>query len=244
MVKRNQNGSFKRAWRGRAFTLIEVLVATSILMLLMLMIFSIVGSTGKLWKETENKVGTFKEVRAALETINRRLSQATLNAYYDAYSYDEKQFCTSVTPTAVPQTYFRRSDLHFISGRSSDLLHQTFPSPTHCLFFQAYLGFTENPSELGSGELNAYLNSCGYYIEYGKDSSLPLFLQKSTKASLQRYRYRLMEFLEPTEKMSVYETPADSSPMAQRWFSNKISNTSHPYSRVLAENVIAFIVFP
>ena len=115
--------------------------------------------------------------------------------------------------TFVPVTYERQSELRFFCGPSSaptvkagiQPITATYAStvsgtetqwPSHCLFFQAPLGYTETGNYSG---LNNLVNTWGYYIEYASssDSQPPFVATPST-------RFRLMELMEPSECLSVY----------------------------------------
>ena len=67
----------RTGWRG-GFTLLEVLVSIAILAMLMVLVAAIFNSSSRLWKSAETKVSAFQSARAAVETISRRLGQATL----------------------------------------------------------------------------------------------------------------------------------------------------------------------
>lgn len=249
-----------------AFTLVEMMVSTSILALVMVMLLSTVDQTQKIWTRSTSKVTQFQSARAAFESMTRNLSQATLNTYYDVERSTEK------ADEGEPIAYARASDLHFVSGKAAQtkLLGED-PStfPTHAVFFQAPLGITareENPSNNDdSGPLKKYralnstLSAVGYYIEWGKDESIPGFLKSlhSGESSMipERHRFRLKEIIQPTESLSIYATPA-FSPQSQ--FKNstdwiKVALGEKPPSRggaatpsawVRAENIVALVLLP
>src|SRR5437867_2293961 len=79
------------------FTLVEVMVSMAILVLLLLVLVSITDATRKTWSYTSSKIEQFQDAREAFESITRKLSQATLNTYWD---YDNP-----LTPTR----YLRQS---------------------------------------------------------------------------------------------------------------------------------------
>jgi uncharacterized protein (TIGR02599 family) len=103
--------------------------------------------------------------------------------------------------------------------------------------------------------LQNVLNACGYYVEFNTDKpSYPGFLSSSITVQ-ERYRYRLMEFLQPTEANAIYSIPytsATTSSQYNRWFENPLPisigqvnapSSSAPY-HVLAENIVALIISP
>ena len=56
------------------FSLLEVLVATAVLSILMVMLMGLVSSASALWRQSENRAEAFREARAALGIISRDLS--------------------------------------------------------------------------------------------------------------------------------------------------------------------------
>ena len=116
------------------FTLVELLVSIALITLIALLLSSMTGATASTWRHTTARIEQFRSAETAYESITRRLSQATLNTYWD---YDN--------PTA-PKKYLRQSDLRFISGNMTagpkKLLTAVGPRrPTHGIFFQAPLGY-------------------------------------------------------------------------------------------------------
>ncbi len=125
---------------------------------------------------------------------------------------------------------------------------------THAVFFQAPLGVVSSAngsltSSTGMGSLNNLLNACGFYVAYGPDPSVPTFLPGTLPA---RYRYRLMQFVQPSDYLDVYQTPggivnASAATVAaqKQWFSKHISTGYDASSNfVLAENIVALVIWP
>jgi uncharacterized protein (TIGR02599 family) len=179
-----------RLLRSRAgFSILEVLVASAVLALLLVAMMSMTDQVQKTYRSTLGKAEQFREARVAFESITRRLSQATLNTYWD---YD--------SPT-TPTKYLRQSELRFLSGNASGLLSGVTPaisSTTHAVFFQAPFGFTSNSTY---GGMESMVNTWGYFIEFGSDSVLrpdPV----NTAGVPVKYRFRLYEMMEPSETLS------------------------------------------
>ena len=155
--------------RRRAFTLVELLVSMVVLSLMLVLLAQLTGSTQKVWTSTVGKVEQFRDARQAFESMTRRLSQATLNTYWD-YQLSN----------GVPAFYVRQSELRFISGNTTllqinpDVGHG--PSrPTHAIFFQAPQGFVTDTADYHG--LDNLLNTWGYCIEFSDDSAIrPSFL--------------------------------------------------------------------
>jgi uncharacterized protein (TIGR02599 family) len=216
----------------QGFTVAELLVASAILALLVVLLLNMVTQTSKTWRSTSGKIEEFRGARDAFDTITRRLSQATLNTYLD---YDN--------PTN-PTSYMRQSELRFLSGPTATILGSlTLPNstPAMSVFFQAPNGFSTNSS---NSILQNALNTWGYFLEYASDSnSRPTFLPMGAPPA--RYRYRLMELMEPTENLSIYNfTSTNRSYTNVDWISNSMTLASNRPAHVLVENVIALIILP
>jgi uncharacterized protein (TIGR02599 family) len=240
-------------FQSAGFTLVEMLVATLILALIMLLVLSITDQTSKIWKSSTLQIEAFQNARSAYDTMTMRLSQATLNTYLDYYNSALKSRTAFIaaTPsgTFTPASYARSSDLHFIADQATTLVPlntATTPAqtaachPGHAVFFQAPLGFTVASASYGG--LPNTLNACGYYLEFNTDLPyLPPFLSSSTVIH-QRYRYRLMEFLQPTENNTIYSTTSGTG-----WFNNFLPPHTPQAStpvRILAENIVALAIVP
>ena len=216
--------------RSGAFTLVEVLVAAGIIVVIMVVLLQMTDQTQRLVKSTSSKVEQFQDARVAFESMTRRLSQATLNSFWD-YTY---------SANGTPNGYARRAELRFHSGPMKTLLaNNNTQWPSHGVFFQAPMGLVSDTTKLGA--MDHLMNSWGYFVEVGTDADqYPGFL---STAVTPRKRYRLMEFMEPGEKLSVYKNQADIN--NRQWFSQSIAigNPARPV-RVLAENVVALILMP
>ena len=256
------------------FTLVELLVAMTVLALLVLCLSGITEQTSKLWRQTSARVEAFREARNAYEAMTRQIGQATLNTYQDYYGYaDSAHKSLPLVPrtnrnadgspggnvsTFIPVTYERQSELRFFCGPSSASITSTYASaasgtatqwPSHCLFFQAPLGYTETGNYAG---LTNLVNTWGYYIEYtsASDSQPPFVATPST-------RFRLMELMEPSECLTVYNfTSGNPAYTGMDWFKIPLQGGAAPayyaggtasnesFSRVLAENIVALIILP
>ena len=215
--------------KERGFTIIELLLAAAILAILVALMLNMVTQTSKTWKSTAAKIEQFRDARDAFDSITRRLGQATLKTYLD---YDNP---------AAPTAYMRQSELRFISGPTATILGGlALPStnPTMSAFFQAPNGFSTNAAD---SVLQSALNTWGYFIEYAGDANnRPSFLSPNP-----RYRYRLMELMEPTESLSIYNYTTNHAYTGTDWIGNSMTQpyASRP-AHVLAENVIALILLP
>ena len=217
--------------QSNGFTLVEVLVSAGIVIIIMAVLLGMTDQTQRLVKATSSKVEQFQEARVAFESMTRRLSQATLNTFWD-YQYDGN---------GNPTGYQRTAELRFHSGPTKTLNPANGPGgniqPGHGVFFQAPLGAVDNVAKLGA--MDHLLNTWGYFLEIGSDSDkFPSFLKKVVTP---RKRYRLMEYMEPSEKLSVYKFQNDTN--NRLWFSQSLSKADRP-ARVLAENIVALVILP
>ncbi len=246
-----------------AFTLVELLVAMTVVTLILLLTVEMTNNVSALSNRTRARVETFQESRAAFESMTRKISQSMLNTYWD---YDYPGGNTASAPSA----YARQSQLHFICGpakngdSSGQLLKSvaTLQTTTHALFFQAPQGYSAPPSSSTQPKiapnLASLLNASGYYIDYASDKNdRPNFLKASSGGNVppERLRFRLMELEEPTESLQIYGdgTPTGASVATLRkWFLDPVTFSSTqplpantPLStRVLAENVFALVLLP
>ena len=245
----------------RAFTLVEVLVSMTVLSLLLVVLVQLTGATQKTYTSTVGKIEQFRDARQAFEAMTRRLSQATLNTYWDYYP-------PLTTSTSVPSAYVRQSELRFISGSTQTLLPNYTNRPTHAIFFQAPLGMVSDTADYHG--LDNLLNTWGYCIEFGDDvANRPPFLTSLNPAPAAHYRYRLMELQEPSDSFSLYQKeaamgnssatpPIAGNPLyfSTTWFSDPsnsylplgaipsgASSVSRPV-HVLADNIVALILLP
>jgi len=203
--------------RQSGFTIVELLVATAVLMLLMALLLSALNSSMTIWTRGSSKIQSFQQARAAYEAMTRKISQATLNIYWD---YD--------TDAATnPIGYKRQSELQFLSGPATNLISGATNTRTHAVFFVAPLGYATTTTNLQS-----LLNACGYYLDFGPDSP-----PSPLTASYAKSRFRLMEIWQSSENLGIYSSNKPLSTSANSWYSTNGAS-------MLAENIIALIIRP
>ena len=222
--------------KKNAFTLVEMLVSVSVLALIMLVLVSMTNQISQTWRSTTGKIEQFQGARDGFESMTRKISQATLNTYWDLYN-------VKVGGRDSPRDFLRQSQLRFVSGPMAKLAPDP-TRPTHGIFFQAPLGFVDDVEDLG--RLDNLLNTWGYFLEVGEDETYrPSFL---TGLVPSHTKPRLMELMQPAESLSVYDLDpkgADKPVPGDQlgWFRPSLTGTNRPV-RVLAENVVALIVWP
>ncbi len=221
----------------RGFTLVEVMVATTILVLLLGILLSITNSIGTTVGRTSAKIDAFSGSRATFDLVGRRLSQATLNTYWD---YDNP---------LDPTVYLRQSDLQFLVTQNTQN-----PGYGQELYFQSPLTYSGDPTVRTTSGL---LNACAFYVQYGGSSG---FRPGTEAAAPERFRYRLMQAVQPTEELKIFAAspPArtNNAAWAAYWntfwsahawtdpLENQGTSGLAPAVTPLIDNVIAFIVWP
>jgi uncharacterized protein (TIGR02599 family) len=217
-----------------AFTFVELLASSTLIVLLMLLLVSMADGTSKTWRYTTQKIEQFQGARIGFESVTRRLSQATLATYWDTESETSTGGVGGLSVT-VPKTYVRRSELRFLSGPMSELAGSEKKYRTHGVFFQAPMGFVED--RISNGGLNNLLNTWGYFVEVGNEGTpVPGPLKDLVKP---QWRSRLKELMEPSERLSVYKKGGD----ANDWFTIPLQAAQRPV-RTVAENIVALVLLP
>lgn len=210
-----------RPFGRKAFSLIEVLVATAVLAILLSLIMAILNSVSTTVRHTSSKVDAFSGARAALTILSQRLSQATLNTYW---AYDKP-------PPQTPTAYLRASDLQFAITKNA----QSSGSGQE-IYFQTPQSFSSN-NDLRLTE--GLLNAGSFFVRFGDNDAF-----RPGSLTEKKYRYRLMQGLQPTELLTTFkDTPTTSGqPTWAGDIANKASLTT--YVTPIADNVIAAIFWP
>lgn len=221
--------------RHPGFTLVELLVGLSVLVLLFGLLMTASDQLTRLLGTTTAKGEQFRSAREGFERLTTRLSQATLNTYWD---YDnEKQ----------PTRYERRSELRFVSGPARELVTTGAGRQpvSHGVFFSAPLGVVDRDAYRG---LENLLNVCGWYVEYGEDEAFrPGFVGSEVPP---KWRWRLMELSTAAEHYPLYDytsgaisgIPKARTYIGKDWFSTE--QKRQVSVRPLVDNVVALILIP
>lgn len=197
------------------FTLVEIIVATAVFALMLAILVSIITHTSDLTRRAGERISTFQNARAAFDLLASRLSQATLNTYWD---YDNPQ---------APRWYLRQSELHFVTGPAGAQGLPGTPGTGQAVFFQVPLGISVAQEIRGLPDL---LNACGYFVEYGETDVLPPPFPQPPAT----YRYQLMQSLEIAEDLEVY-----ASDTGRDWIAG-LAEAAVP----VADNVIFLSIWP
>jgi len=219
----------RNAW---AFTLVELLVAISAAILLLLMMTAMTEQAQQTLQQTSSRIEAFREARGAFDAMTRRIGQATLNTYWD---YDDAN---------QPYRYLRQSELRFRCGNAQDLVGNARPGQYsgQALFFQGLLGETNQSATHQA--LSGLVNTWGYFVEYNDDQEFrPPFLETVNPAIPLKSRFRLMELREPSERLTIYEhTDGNPDYAGNAWFEEPLGNPADMH--VLAENILILVMQP
>ena len=213
------------------------MAAVALLSLIILVVGSVITTVQRTWKQSSSRIDQFREARRAMETINRRLSQATLNVYWDYVDADGnlRPAADSVNVTFVPAKYARQSELRYAQLNSSTL------TPPHggtlvgqAVFFQAPVGQTEQVEFSGMSSL---LNTIGYYVEKSDDTTL----RPPTSTGDPKTRYRLYEMAQPSETLTVYSKTSENAGYGgKEWYQVPLAEARN--SHRLSNNIVALIL--
>ncbi|MFZ4681141.1 MAG: prepilin-type N-terminal cleavage/methylation domain-containing protein [Terrimicrobiaceae bacterium] len=225
------------------FTLIEMLVATTVLLVLMVGLLQLTGGVGQIWRSSAGKISAFQNARSAFATINRTLARSTLNTYNDYVDASENYRTILNSGTFSPNKFMRASELQFLCGPTALIVPgaDAVKNPGDAIFFQAPMGDTDQ-NALAS--LNRTLNTTGFFLQYGSpdDALLPGWLQPLFGATK---RFRLVQFVEPTENLKIYTSTATPG-YSLDWLApfGTPAPADAPRARVLAEDVSLLIFRP
>ena len=250
-----------------AFTLVELMISITILVILMLVVTQVIGIVQRNWVRANSRTSQFREARIAFDTLIRNISQATLNTYWESAA---DPFRTDAAGQQVTRARanLRQSELQFVCGPSTSLLTgaagggQNYPG--HAVFFQAPLGITRLVAATGSQanteNMVNLLCGRGYFVEWGDDQPYrPPFLNQLNSVP-PRFRLRLMEYSPTAEMNRIYSNgfrlidPANRTQIvnSRLWFQEALTATvreneqiaSRAFTRPIAENILALIISP
>lgn len=243
-----------------AFTLVELMISITILVILMLVVTQVIGIVQRNWVRSNSRVSQFREARIAFDTLTRNISQATLNAYWEN-EFDPLRTDAAGQTVSNAKNYVRKSELQFVCGPTSKLLSaasgdaQSYPG--HAVFFQAPLGVTRlvaaSGSQVNTENMVNLLCGRGYFVEWGDDQPYrPPFLNQLNSVPT-RFRIRLMEYSPTAEMNRIYASvvrPVTSN--SKLWFQDALTNivkdneqvATRAFTRPIAENILALIISP
>jgi uncharacterized protein (TIGR02599 family) len=129
---------------------------------------------------------------------------------------------------------------------------------TDAVFFQypqAYTDVVGNPASANSGYgiLGSLLNATGFFVEFGPEvvppsgawsANSPPALITAAPTFQPTYRFRLMQFIQPTEYLAIYTYSTTTGTGANDWFNLPITSSHVTNVRMVADNIIALIICP
>lgn len=247
--------------RGRGtggFTVVELLVASVVMVIVLGIVLQVTASMADVWKNTTSKISAFQGARAGFDAMARALGQATLMSYFDYVDGSNPPQPRTAAAGFTPMGYARASELHFLSGPAVGLV----PGATdnncqgHAVFFQAPLGVVRTPGDFRG--LNNLLNAVGFFLEYADDKAVwPAFI-RNLMGSEVRYRFRLMQWIQPSEEFAVYAATAPTgSPAVYRYNQNWIRDhlvdvgfsgltvpSGKSRARAIGSNIVMMVIRP
>ncbi len=251
------------ARRAGAFTLVELMVSVTVLVILMLVVANFVSLVQRTWVRSNSRVSQFREARIAFDLLTRNLSQATLNTYWDN-NFDNLGEDAAGQSITKATSYIRQSEFQFVCGPTvgggglfaGGGTSQEYPG--HGVFFQAPLGVTSLvAAATGAANTENMVNlMCGrgYFVAWGSDEEFrPTFLN-TIKSVPPRFRLRLMEFSPTAENNQIYlPSLRPIITHSKQWFASALTSVvksdsetvaNHAFTRPVAENILALIISP
>lgn len=246
--------------RRAGFTLVELLISITILVVLMLVVTQVIGIVQRTWVRSNSRVSQFREARVAFDTMARNLGQATLNTYWEN-EFDPLRTDAAGQQVTRAKNYIRQSELQFVCGPTPTLLNAAASAsqdyPGHAVFFQAPLGVTNLVAASGTAvntqNMVNLLCGRGYFVEWGDDQPFrPPFLNELDTVPT-RNRMRLMEYSPTSEMNRIYD--AALRPITEHskaWFQDALTRVvtegetvaTRAFTRPIAENILAIVISP
>lgn len=209
--------------QSSAFTLIEVLVGATILVMLVGLVLYITQQATTAVQRASMKIDSFRAARTAYDLIQQKLSQTTLNTYWDYYNAAGVARSAANSSNFVPVSYGRASDLHFLIEPNAPF--------GQAVFFQAPLAAATGAAY---DQTQGLMNACGFFVEFGGDEgNNGLKWHRPSHVSTSRYRYRLMQGVQNTEDATFF------SASGSQWVAG-VKDRAWP----IADNVICLIIWP
>jgi len=163
--------------RTRGFSLIELMVAMAVLSILIVILMSLVDGATKLWKLNENRVDSYREARAAINTIAADLGtmMVTTNQDLFAYNIDSKLPSSAQKPSDASNIFFLSGQPNFAQdhppqNESSSKLDPNRGNVCVVGYFLAFDNITTDAPK--SMNLYRYFKSSGDAFEAIKTNTL------------------------------------------------------------------------
>ena len=201
--------------RAIGFSLIEILVAMTVLAVLLVILLSMVDGATRLWRESERRVDSYREARAALNLITDDLS-----SFYA--SPDQHFFSVALESSEI-------EDL--VNGAAS-------PSEGHALFFITSLSRSaQDPTGNRSD-----LCTVGYFLAFGKSSQSAT---DKGSYNLYRYFLSSDVTFENIETYVTARSDSPESSLPLPFFSNgSVASANIAEVEIVARNITEFLIEP
>ncbi|HEX4083478.1 MAG TPA: hypothetical protein VHY22_01100 [Chthoniobacteraceae bacterium] len=240
----------------------EILVASAVMLVIIFVLLQVIAGMNSVWSNTSGAISNFQSARSAFTVINRELARATLKTYLDYINNPSTNnspfgvFRTGLSleqqQTFVPYSFARASELHFVCGPATGIIPSgasAVNNPGDAVFFQAPLGVVAAQNQTTDKYLQGSLDDIGFYVQYGDLSprQFPSWLN-SFFGGATHNAFRLVEAMEPTENLSVYQQTSTGN-YNLGWLP-AVSGTAFPVSgstydqSILAQDVLLLIVRP
>ena len=252
----SQRGTgFSRHPAPAGFTLVELLVATAVLAVIVVLTVSLVNGLTNAVQQGSSQLQRMAQAQRAFELARRMLGEATLRPYFDYVdnagnfrgpflNYTSKFGATNIGTTANafnPTAYARASELRFIAGPATPppgaAAPPGFPKDTSLNLVSPFAGATPVTHAMffqvpvgrtntpADAPLRTLLNTVGFYVEYGKISDLSPTVRGAAPADK---RFRLMMLTEPSESLSVYNLTQTRTYTGKEWYTVPLKQTADP----------------
>ena len=157
--------------KQKGFTLVELFFAMSLVSLMTVFLLAILNTTSQIWCNNEEKIGSYREVRAALTFMTQELSSIYTGKFFKTRSFVINPEVTTVRQTDIAMNKDWASRLFFLA---------TIP---------------------GKGQLpeanRSDLCAVGYFLAYTLD--LTAYREKNTPDTVGSYKlYRFFRSSDPT----------------------------------------------
>jgi uncharacterized protein (TIGR02599 family) len=212
-----------------------MLAAMAVLIVLLGIIVGVTNSVSTTVRRASAGVDALANARTGFDLINRTLSQATLAPYWD---YDNP---------LEPTEYVRQSDLQFLIRQNTDNA-----ASGQEVYFAAPETYAD---DIKLRSTRGLLNGCSFFVRFGSSKDF-----RPTSQTGERFRYRLMFGIQPTEQLGIFKRPERTANQSESDYRGKVrdfwdgltwiasirndgANVGNEVNPV-ADNVIALIVWP
>ena len=221
-----------------AFTLVELLLACAVFAVMLVLMAVAIGQMSTGIRTSSAKVEAFAAAREGFSAVNRTLSTATLNTYWDYFIISGSGYATRGNSSGTIANYGRQSDLSFLindlSANPYGASLPTLTTVTHGAFFFSPQGYSTNTATTNPP---GTLNPCGFFVAYGYDPNQAALSNNSYYPNITlKPRFRLYQWMNTSESTNGVNSSTGSI-TNQVWIAPGTNNCTP-----LADNIIAFVL--